>query len=144
MKGASAPEGSLETLSQQKKPRKVGRPPLPKGHAKVGTLRIRVTPAELRAIESAAKSKKQNVSEWVRRVITSRNVERWYAFCPDESHITLFDKKPMESDYCLGCGMCKKLHGIGKGYVSHHEADKGMADSRPLSKPETTPPPTTL
>jgi predicted HicB family RNase H-like nuclease len=48
------------------KAKKAGRPPLPKGQAKVGTLRIRVTPNELRAIESAAKAKKQSMSDWIR------------------------------------------------------------------------------
>jgi predicted HicB family RNase H-like nuclease len=52
-----------------KKLKKAGRPPLPKGDAKVGTLRIRVTPNELRAIESTAKSKKQTVSEWIRSTL---------------------------------------------------------------------------
>ena len=56
-------------MSRKKKARKAGRPPLPKGEAKVGTLRIRVTPYELRAIESAAKAKKQSVSEWIRSAL---------------------------------------------------------------------------
>jgi predicted HicB family RNase H-like nuclease len=51
------------------KARKAGRPPLPKGQAKVGTLRIRVTPDELRAIESAAKAKKQSMSDWIRSTL---------------------------------------------------------------------------
>jgi predicted HicB family RNase H-like nuclease len=55
----------------QAKARKAGRPPLPKGEAKVGTLRIRVTPDELRAIESKAKSKKQSVSEWIRSTLNA-------------------------------------------------------------------------
>jgi predicted HicB family RNase H-like nuclease len=53
-------------VSRQSKPKKAGRPPLPKGDAKVATLRIRVTPEELRAIESSAKAAKQSVSEWIR------------------------------------------------------------------------------
>jgi predicted HicB family RNase H-like nuclease len=39
---------------------------LPKGDAKIATLRIRVTPEELRAIESSAKASKQSMSEWIR------------------------------------------------------------------------------
>jgi predicted HicB family RNase H-like nuclease len=58
-------------MLQSKKPRKAGRPPLPKGQAKVGTLRIRVTPEELRAIESAAKGKKQSTSEWIRGTLNA-------------------------------------------------------------------------
>ena len=53
------------------KPKKAGRPPLPKGEAKVGTLRIRVTPDELRTIEAKAKAKKQNVSEWIRSTLNA-------------------------------------------------------------------------
>jgi predicted HicB family RNase H-like nuclease len=51
--------------------RKAGRPPLPEGRAKAGTLRVRVTPDELRAIKSAAKGKKQSVSEWIRNALKS-------------------------------------------------------------------------
>jgi predicted HicB family RNase H-like nuclease len=56
-------------MPKQKKAKKAGRPPLPKGHAKNGTLRVRVTPEELRSIESSARTKKQTVSEWIRGVI---------------------------------------------------------------------------
>ena len=52
--------------NQQKKPSKPGRPPLPKGSAKAGTLRVRVTPDELRVIETAAKANGQTMSEWIR------------------------------------------------------------------------------
>lgn len=54
-----------------RKPKKAGRPPLPKGTAKVGTLRIRVTPDELRAIELKAKTSKQTVSEWIRSTLNA-------------------------------------------------------------------------
>ena len=54
-----------------KKPRKAGRPPLPKGEARAGTLRVRLTPDELRAIEAAAKRTKQNVSEWIRSTLNA-------------------------------------------------------------------------
>ena len=58
-------------MPPQRKPKKAGRPPLPKGHAKAGTLRVRVTPDELRTIESAAKSKKKTVSEWIRSTLNA-------------------------------------------------------------------------
>ena len=58
-------------MPQSKKHRKAGRPPLPKGDAKVGTLRVRVTPDELRTIESHAKAQKQSVSEWIRRTLSA-------------------------------------------------------------------------
>ena len=48
------------------KPRKAGRPPLPKGSAKAGTLRVRVTPDELQAIERAAKATGQTMSQYIR------------------------------------------------------------------------------
>jgi uncharacterized protein (DUF1778 family) len=53
-------------MPKQPKARKAGRPPLPKGDAKAEFLRIRVTPDERKAIEAAAKNKKQSASEWIR------------------------------------------------------------------------------
>ncbi|MGB6874818.1 MAG: hypothetical protein WBD87_02170 [Candidatus Acidiferrales bacterium] len=50
---------------------KAGRPRLPKGLARAGTLRVRVTPEELRAIEERAKAKKQTVSEWIRSTLNA-------------------------------------------------------------------------
>jgi predicted HicB family RNase H-like nuclease len=58
-------------LNKQKKTKKAGRPPLPKGAAKIGTLRIRVTPDELQAIEAKAKTSKQTVSEWIRSTLNA-------------------------------------------------------------------------
>jgi predicted HicB family RNase H-like nuclease len=55
----------------ERKTKKAGRPPLPKGRAKAGTLRVRVTPDELRSIEAAARRKKQSVSEWIRGTLTA-------------------------------------------------------------------------
>lgn len=48
------------------KPKKVGRPTLPKGNAKGVMLRVRVTADDLNAIAAQAKASKQNVSEWIR------------------------------------------------------------------------------
>jgi predicted HicB family RNase H-like nuclease len=53
------------------KARKAGRPPLPKGNAKNETLRVRVTPVELKAIESAARAEKQSASEWIRSTLNA-------------------------------------------------------------------------
>jgi predicted HicB family RNase H-like nuclease len=53
-------------MPRPKKTRKAGRPPMPKGQAKAGTLRVRVTPEELREIESKARAANQSVSEWIR------------------------------------------------------------------------------
>jgi hypothetical protein len=56
-------------VANQPKPKRVGRPSLPKGEAKGETLRIRVTPSELRAFEGLAKAKKLSVSEWIRSTL---------------------------------------------------------------------------
>lgn len=56
-------------MPAQPKPKKVGRPALPKGEAKGETLRIRVTPSELRAFEGLAKASKLTVSEWIRSTL---------------------------------------------------------------------------
>jgi predicted HicB family RNase H-like nuclease len=54
------------------KPKKVGRPVLPKGNAKAETVRVRSTPNELRAYEMAAKTKKQSLSEWIRNTLNAK------------------------------------------------------------------------
>jgi predicted HicB family RNase H-like nuclease len=51
------------------KPKKVGRPKLPKGSAKAGKVQVRLSPAEQKQVEAAAKMRKQSVSEWVRSLI---------------------------------------------------------------------------
>jgi hypothetical protein len=53
------------------KPKKPGRPALPKGEAKAETLRIRVTPSELRGYGSKAKAGKQTMSEWIRNILNA-------------------------------------------------------------------------
>lgn len=55
--------------NQKPKPKKRGRPPLPKGNAKAVMLRVRVTPDERLAIEKAAKLKSQTASEWIRSTL---------------------------------------------------------------------------
>lgn len=56
----------METLSQQKKARRVGRPKLPKGEAKGRIVPVRFTADDLRALEEAAKDSNQSLSEWIR------------------------------------------------------------------------------
>ncbi|HKV05219.1 MAG TPA: hypothetical protein VJO53_08955 [Candidatus Acidoferrales bacterium] len=131
-------------MSQQKKPRKIGRPALPKGRAKARIVPVRFSADDLKTITAAAKARKQNLSEWIRTTLMGGNIKRWYAFCPDELHIPLFENRPRKQDYCLGCGGIKELHGIGEGYVSKEEADKGRADSRPLDNPNSTMAPRSL
>ena len=53
-------------MSPKKQTKKPGRPRLPKGNAKAGFLRVRMTADELKAIETGAKAKGQSVSEFVR------------------------------------------------------------------------------
>ena len=56
-------------MSQQSKARKVGRPRLPKSHAKDRIVPVRFKADELRRIAAAAKASKQNLSEWIRSTL---------------------------------------------------------------------------
>ncbi len=51
------------------KPKRVGRPALPKGNAKDVMLRVRVTPDELKAMKALAKANGKSVSAWIRSTI---------------------------------------------------------------------------
>lgn len=51
------------------KSKKVGRPKLAKGDAKAVMLRVRISPAESKAIDAAAKASKQTVSGWIRSTL---------------------------------------------------------------------------
>ena len=51
------------------KPRKVGRPKLPKGQAKAGAIQVRLNDDDRRRVEKAAKERKQTVSEWIRSTL---------------------------------------------------------------------------
>jgi len=51
------------------KPRKVGRPRLPKGEAKGRIVPIRFRNEDLKAMEAAARAADQTISEWVRSTI---------------------------------------------------------------------------
>ena len=53
------------------KPRKVGRPKLPKGEAKGKIVPIRFNADDVKRVERAAKSSKQTVSEWVRSTLNA-------------------------------------------------------------------------
>jgi hypothetical protein len=53
------------------KPKKVGRPTLPKGNAKAATIRVRATPNEMKGYASSAKAKKQTLSEWIRSTLNA-------------------------------------------------------------------------
>ena len=51
------------------KPKKAGRPKLPKGEAMGSVIQVRFTAEDTKGIISAAKASKQNVSEWIRSTI---------------------------------------------------------------------------
>lgn len=56
---------------RQPKPKKMGRPTLPKGEAKGRIVPIRFNAADIKRIESSARASRQTVSEWIRSAITS-------------------------------------------------------------------------
>ena len=58
-------------MPAQPKPKKPGRPKLPKKEAKGETLRIRATTDELKAFDRSAKSAGQTRSEWIRGILQS-------------------------------------------------------------------------
>jgi uncharacterized protein (DUF1778 family) len=56
-------------VANQQKPRKVGRPKLPKGEAKGRTVQVRLTADDLKAVTLAAKASKQILSDWIRSTL---------------------------------------------------------------------------
>jgi hypothetical protein len=52
--------------TQTQKPKKVGRPKLPKGEAKGRYVAVRFDADDLRLVTAASKAAKQNLSEWIR------------------------------------------------------------------------------
>ena len=59
-------------MSNQPKPKKPGRPRLPKGHAKSGAIQVRLNDDVRKQVEAAAKVSKQTVSEWIRSTIDAK------------------------------------------------------------------------
>ncbi len=55
----------------QPKPKKMGRPKLPKGDAKGRIVPVRFNANDLKRIESAAKASHQTVSEWIRGLVAT-------------------------------------------------------------------------
>jgi predicted HicB family RNase H-like nuclease len=53
----------------QPKPKKVGRPKLPKGAAKGKAVQVRFTAEDFKRVSGAAKASKQTVSEWIRSTL---------------------------------------------------------------------------
>ena len=58
-------------MGRPKKPRSVGRPKLPKAHAKAHIVPVRFNPDELRRIAAAAKASDQTVSAWIRSTLNA-------------------------------------------------------------------------
>lgn len=54
---------------QTPKPRKPGRPKLPKGEAKGKFVGLRFDPEYLKRIDAAAKARKKTRSEWIRGIL---------------------------------------------------------------------------
>jgi uncharacterized protein DUF6290 len=52
------------------KPKKVGRPKLPKGEAMGKVVPVRFNADDLKKVTAAAKAKKQTVSEWIRTTLS--------------------------------------------------------------------------
>ena len=59
----------------QPKPKKVGRPKLPKGAAKGKIVALRFSADEVKRLGAAAKAKRQTVSEWMRVAIDAAMAE---------------------------------------------------------------------
>ena len=53
------------------KPKKVGRPKLPKGAAKGKAVQVRFTAEDFKKVTGAAKAKKLSVSEWIRSTLSA-------------------------------------------------------------------------
>jgi hypothetical protein len=56
-------------MPRQPKPKKVGRPTLPKDDAKSSIVPIRFNMKDRKKVEAAAKASNQTLSEWVRRTL---------------------------------------------------------------------------
>jgi hypothetical protein len=51
------------------KPKKMGRPKLPKGEAKGKLVALRLSADDVKRITAASKAKKQTVSDWIRSTV---------------------------------------------------------------------------
>ena len=56
-------------MPNEPKPRPVGRPKLPKGHAKSGVIQVRLNPDTRNRLDLAAKAKGLNISELIRSTL---------------------------------------------------------------------------
>ena len=58
-------------MPSQPKPKKPGRPKLPKGAAKGKAVQVRFTMEDFKRVTGAAKARKQTVSEWIRSILNA-------------------------------------------------------------------------
>jgi hypothetical protein len=56
-------------MPRQPKPKKAGRPMLPKGEAKGAIVPVRFSPESRKRVEAAARAKGQTVSHWIRSTL---------------------------------------------------------------------------
>lgn len=56
-------------MPSQPKPRKPGRPKLPKGEAKGKVIGLRLSADEVKRVTVTAKAEKQTLSEWIRSTL---------------------------------------------------------------------------
>ena len=63
-------------MSNQLKARKVGRPKMAKGHAKVRIVPVRFNADALKRITVAAKANNQTISEWIRSTLNAATASR--------------------------------------------------------------------
>lgn len=61
-------------MPSQPKPKRVGRPTLPKGHAKARIVPVRFKAEDIEKITKAAKAQNQTLSDWIRGTLLA-NVE---------------------------------------------------------------------
>lgn len=55
----------------QPKPKKMGRPKLPKGEAKGRIVPIRFNAGDIKRVEAAARASRKTVSEWIRGTLNA-------------------------------------------------------------------------
>jgi predicted HicB family RNase H-like nuclease len=58
-------------MPKQPKPKKPGRPALPKNHARSGKVQVRLNVDELKSVEAAARASKKTISEWIRSTLAA-------------------------------------------------------------------------
>jgi hypothetical protein len=63
-------------MANGKKTRGVGRPALPKGHAKARIVPVRFKPEEFKEITRAARANRQTLSDWIRETLTAKLAEK--------------------------------------------------------------------